>query len=466
MVENEELCFMSENPFATKNQVKPPKYAERHNGVLESDLINGLINKNMSYLIIGESFSGKSSILNFINPSDCSKHSEWLNSKYYGNKEKKFLFSFLIFPQQGFNTKEEIWRTLFSPLRNKLDDDLKEKYDSCLNKGNLNHKSEEWNKIFSNLSGFKLIILIDEFEMLLTKKEFNALEFVCTLRGFVDYECISVVITARRPKNLLYNLMYLGLNQEDRPAMLASPCLNKFEELYLGALDNTSANSLLNKSGCFDPRELIFLKEFSGCYPGIIHYGAHFLWEDYKKFPSKSTSDRILYTAKIMQDITREIFWNAWDNWPIEFKKAITYIALTQSIVISKKNKLFSSAINHAQVKADFIDTSIKIEDYEYLEKIGFIKINEDFYNNPIERGKEYVRYEIKVASILYELIDKAKQSDIKDQIDDARYQYLVGIKIPFLRGKIINTLVNIWNPVFSKKDNLSLFLSALGIVI
>ncbi len=119
---------------------------------------------------------------------------------------------------------------------------LSTSYKNCLNH---NFNSQILGQLLDQLAAenYQLVLLLDEFDILLNHPQLNRAEFFGSLRSLVSTKpALTLVIAARQPITKL-NKAAQALNNT------GSPYFNFFEELTLGPLSDKEVGALLGRAG-------------------------------------------------------------------------------------------------------------------------------------------------------------------------------------------------------------------------
>jgi hypothetical protein len=169
--------------------------------------------------------------------------------------------------------------------------------------------------------GWRVVLLLDEFDALLTHPILNSVEFYGSLRSLASrYTSLALIISSRRSLDFL-NQNTQGLNPH------GSPYFNIFSEIRLGPLPlRDSAELLARADTVFDKHDRRFLFEISGRHPFLLQLAADCLWEVHHR--PKLGNQRYEVAAREFYDQSQLHFWDTWRTWSNDERKVITAIAL------------------------------------------------------------------------------------------------------------------------------------------
>src|SRR6185369_13626780 len=129
-----------------------------------------------------------------------------------------------------------------------------------------------------NRDGRRLILMLDEFDTLLSHPVLNKPDFYGGLRTLASRSGgFALVIAARRSLEQLNQL-----TQELNPH--GSPYFNVFVEIQLGALKREALTSLLDQGGdYFTKADRAYVERVSGGHPYLAQVTAAMLWDAHQE---------------------------------------------------------------------------------------------------------------------------------------------------------------------------------------
>ena len=171
--------------------------------------------------------------------------------------------------------------------------------------------------------GWQFVLLIDEFDALLTHPVLNKTEFYGGLRS-LGSRCsgFAMVLASRHSLELL--------NQETQKINPhGSPYFNVFTELRLGPLPEVHANALINQAERrFGSLDRAFIAKASGLQPFLLQAAAGILWDLH--IQGKRGIERYELAGDEMYRQTQAHFSDTWNTWSRAEQKVITFLALAQ----------------------------------------------------------------------------------------------------------------------------------------
>lgn len=304
-----EMC-----PFVYSRAVRPDEFLNRR-GVLRRLL--GRLGTGQSTALLGQPKIGKTSLLNYL-------LDEERRQAMVGDGLDHCLFSYLDSHMLGSRFDQPaFWAHALAPLTVKFKTgEVRDHYDLAEHN---RFGAFTLEQLFTCLgqAGGRLVLLLDEFDALLTHPVLHSAEFYGSLRSLVS-RCpgLALVIATRRSLDLL-NLQ----TQEINP--YSSPYFNVFTELRLGSLPYKDTAALLNQAGeCFERLDRLFIVAVSGRHPYLLQAAATTLWEAHDE--RKRGSARYRDAANDLYRQTRAHFADTWRAWSNAERKVVAAIALAQ----------------------------------------------------------------------------------------------------------------------------------------
>ncbi|MCP4698769.1 MAG: AAA family ATPase, partial [Gammaproteobacteria bacterium] len=234
------------NPFIHGDPVPKEHFLGRQKE--SRRVVSRIISQAQSTAVIGEPRSGKTSLLKYLfDPA--------MRSALYGTEGERLLFSFVDIQNNlsGTFKRAQFWMQALSPLHARVKklaprSPLRIAYKTCMDK---KFSAGALESLFEKLreSGQCLVLLLDEFDALLSHPALNNAEFFGGLRSLASrMEALSLVIASRRPLARLNEA-----TQEFNPT--GSPFFNFISsEISLGPLEEKDVLQLLSKAkGRFTP---------------------------------------------------------------------------------------------------------------------------------------------------------------------------------------------------------------------
>ncbi len=315
---------MKISPFIYGRAVTPTEFHNRRRTLRR---LLGRLGTGQSTALIGQPHVGKTSLLNYLMDD---QHRRAL----VGDGMDRCILSYLDSHMLGGHfTPSDFWAQGLAPLAAQCPtDETRARYE--LSKEN-QFGAFTLEQLFRQLGqdGWRLILLLDEFDALLNHPVLNSAEFYGSLRSLAS-RCpgLALVIAARRSLGLL-NEQTQKINPH------GSPYFNVFTELRLGPLAGKEANELLNQAGeRFDKYDHQFVFKASGRHPYLLQAAAGILWEIHDQ--GKTGPARYQAASDELYNQTRAHFRDTWHAWSNAERKAVTAIALAQ-IPTLVKGQLF-----------------------------------------------------------------------------------------------------------------------------
>ena len=173
-----------------------------------------------------------------------------------------------------------------------------------------------------NASGWRLVLLLDEFDTILVHPGLNQAEFYGGLRSLASrLDSLALVIAARQP---------LGdLNRATADfSRMGSPYFNFLQEVALGAFQERDALALIERGNeRFSRKDFAYLKQVAGGHPYLLQAAASALWEAYED-GERNAQKRYTQAGRGLFQQAAPTLQDTWRLWQPEMKKAFTIIGL------------------------------------------------------------------------------------------------------------------------------------------
>jgi hypothetical protein len=219
-------------------------------------------------------------------------------------------------------------------------------------------------QFFSGLSaaGIRLILLLDEFDVILSHPKLNSAEFYGGLRALASHSGGLIISIAARQ-----NIEELNVKtQEINPT--GSPYFNTFTPLELGPLSQDACTALLDRAGSnFTDVDRSYIHRVSGRHAYLFQSAAAALWNVVEE--GQEGEERYLAAGKGLYRQSRFHFADTWRVWSNATRKAITAIALSQIPQLLSKHEFHVS-----ELIDDLDDFSPELDN---LEIVGVIARDE-----------------------------------------------------------------------------------------
>ena len=298
------------SPFIYGRSLSPVEFAGRQ---VELNRVASRLSKGQSIAVIGQPHIGKTSLLEFIGDANARR-------KQFEGRFERNLFVFLdVLAAQGIRTQGDFWKYVLTPLRNS---EYTAQYEYAAQEGYSNFALEQ---VFDNLERGerKLILMLDEFDSLLSHPVLNNPDFYGGLRTLASRSGgFALVIAARRSLEQLNQL-----TQQLNPH--GSPYFNVFIETQLGALKPAALKALLEQAGDhITDTDRLFVERVSGGHPYLAQTAAAMLWDAHED--GLTGRERYKVAGQNLHRQARQHFSDTWNFWSNTTRKAVTAVALTE----------------------------------------------------------------------------------------------------------------------------------------
>lgn len=298
------------SPFIYGRSLSPAEFSGRRT---ELNYMASRLCTGQSIAVIGQPHIGKTSLLEFI--SDAQARHKRFNGQF-----SKSLFVFLdILAAQGIRMQADFWKYVLVPLRNS---DYSAQYEYAAQDGYSNFALEQ---VFDELDrgGHRLILMLDEFDTLLSHPVLNNPDFYGGLRTLASRSGGFALVTAARRSLEQLNQLTQELNPH------GSPYFNTFVELRLGALKPDALTALLDQAGDhITDLDREYVRRVSGGHPYLAQVAAAMLWDAQED--GLTGRERYRVAGQNLYRQTRLHFSDTWNFWSNTTRKAITAVALVE----------------------------------------------------------------------------------------------------------------------------------------
>ncbi|MFZ5820459.1 MAG: AAA-like domain-containing protein [Chloroflexota bacterium] len=303
------------NPFQVGSAVAPRALVGR--GRELQRLAGGILNGGQSAALVGEPRTGKTSLLRYIMADETRQE---LFGEGGGNIRFQLLDAQMLgagFDPPGF------WERCLSPLAEvvKQDEALHSAWRTC--------RLEKFDtfvleRLFAQLqaSGWRLVLLLDEFDTVLHHPILNQSEFYGGLRSLASrYESLALVIASRQSLS--------DLNRATQEfSRMGSPYFNFLQEIDLGAFKEKEALALLAQGeDYFTRQDIKYLRRVAGGHPFLLQAASLALWEAYDE-GENDTQARYREAGDYLVHQAQPVLKDAWRLWTPEMQKVFTILAL------------------------------------------------------------------------------------------------------------------------------------------
>jgi hypothetical protein len=304
------MTLLVRNPFIYSRSISPAEFSGRR---AELNRIAGRLATSQSVAVIGQPHVGKTSLLEFMADSTA-------RNAQFGEQFEKDRFVFVdVLAAQGIRAQADFWKYALGSLRNTEYLGL---FDEAAQAGFNNFALEQ---VFEALhrDGHKLILLLDEFDTLLSHPVLHNTDFYGGLRTLASRsEGFVLLIAARNPLERLNQL-----TQELNPH--GSPYFNVFVEIQLGALKPDALAALLEQGGGhITATDREYVARVSGRHPYLAQAAAAMLWDATED--ELTGQERYRTVGQNIYRQTRQHFADTWRFWSNATRKAVTAVALAE----------------------------------------------------------------------------------------------------------------------------------------
>ncbi len=311
------------NPFIHGRSLTPSEMIGRQ---AELRFVLGRLARRQSTAVIGQPHTGKTTLLGAL-------ADEGTRRELAGDHFAKNIFSYVdAHMLRGVQSQAAFWQQVLRPLQEILFNrppkaliTLQGVYEKAKNN---QFSTFELDQLFRNLNqkGYRLILLLDEFDDFLANKSLHTAEFYGSLRslGSRNPGLALVLGTRQELERLNYN------TQDINPH--GSPYFNIYTELHLGPFSEQALATLLAQAGDqFDESDGRFVKDISGSHPFLAQAAAAVLWDAVHLDGGKLAGEaRYRVAAEAFYDQTRTHFSDTWKSMSNEGRKGVTAIGLMQ----------------------------------------------------------------------------------------------------------------------------------------
>ena len=310
------------NPFFYGNPVSPDQFFGRRREVRR--IVNRLVNRGQSTAIVGEPRTGKTSLLLYLSAEETRKN-------LYGAEGNRLLFSFLDAQTWGAEFDQaKFWEHALRPLYEQIMESnpnapLSQAYQVCQHNG---FGAFVLERLLSQMrtEGWRLVLLLDEFNKLLHHPVLHSGEFFGSLRSLASRSrgTLALVVASR------YSVENLNRDTLEF-SRTGSPYFNFLDEIIVGPLaDKDVAELLLRGANHFAADDRRFITQVGGGHPYLIQLAAAALWEAYEDHEEDMPSLRRQQAGQSLYDEAAMIMSDTWRVWSPATRKAFAAVALAQ----------------------------------------------------------------------------------------------------------------------------------------
>jgi hypothetical protein len=347
----------SYNPFVYGNPVSLEQFIGRTKELRR--IISRMINGGQSSAITSSLRGGKTSILKYLIAVENRK-------MLYGNKAEQLIFSYLDCTQAAQFDSAQFWDYVLEPLSNRISLEtslsLSEPYQACQEN---NYKTQAIERLIAQIkqAEWQLVLVLDEFDVLLHHPILNSAEFFGGLRTLASLSegALTLIITT--------NTSLAQLNQSTQSlTKTGSPYFNIMGEITLLPLSDNEIDRLLDKGKqYFTDDDNGFIKNIAGGHPYLLQVAASVLWEFYEEKKEEDVVKR-QHIRQEFYNRTKETLNHIWQSWAPMTRKIFTFIALAH--LKTEPTFLESQQIN---IKPIIKNLSNFKDELQQLEQQGFV---------------------------------------------------------------------------------------------
>lgn len=303
------------NPFQVGSAVTPRSLVGRGRELRR--LAGGILNGGQSAALVGEPRTGKTSLLGYLMAAETRQ-------ELFGEGGGKIRFQLLDAQALGAGfAPSAFWERALASLAEvvKQDATLQSAWRTC--------RLEKFGtfvleRLFAHLqaAGWRLVLLLDEFDTVLHHPALNQAEFYGGLRSLASrYESLALVIASRQSLS--------DLNRATQEfSRMGSPYFNFLQEIDLGAFKEREALALLAQGGaCFTRQDIKYLRRVAGGHPFLLQAAAQALWDAYDEAEGDAQA-RYRQAGDYLLHQAQPVLEDAWRLWTPEMQKAFTILAL------------------------------------------------------------------------------------------------------------------------------------------
>lgn len=300
------------NPFYYGNPVPAEFFTGRQWEL--SHICNRIISIQ-STAIIGESRSGKSSVLLYLSSQETREN-------LYGEHGGQLLFSFIDIHALEYEcTQSQFWEEALYPLN---DSSFAQGYQKCKEK---DFSYFELKRLFTQIRKSKqwMVLILDEFDVLLHRPNLNTSEFFGRLRSLSSLSrALCLVIASRLSLSHLNNAVSATKNYT------GSPFFNTQSEMTLGPLKDENVSQLLERAeNRFNKQEYDFIKSAAGEHPYLLQVAGFSLWEVYER-EEQDYIERLKWVKQKLHEAITPMIDDTWQIWTPMMRIAFISVAIEQ----------------------------------------------------------------------------------------------------------------------------------------
>jgi len=280
-----------------------------------------IVNWGQSTAIVGEPRGGKTSLLTYLESAEAQ-------ARFYGSKGERLLFSYLDAQTLGGQfCQAQFWEYALRPLYEQI---IAPNPDSLLARAYGLCQENEFGafvleRLFAQMvpTGRRLVLMLDEFDVLLHHPILNCAEFFGSLRSLATRSqgALALIIASRRS--------LASLNKATQQfSRMGSPYFNFLSEITLGPLPYKAIAGLLRRAeGRFTLDDCRFIREIAGGHPYLLQVAASEQWEAYGE-GERDTCRRWQQVGQSLYEEATLTLSDTWQFWVPAVRWAFTTVAL------------------------------------------------------------------------------------------------------------------------------------------
>ncbi len=311
---------MGSSPFVHGGPVAPAEFLNRQRELRR--LLNRL-EKGQATAVVGQPHTGKTSLLRYV--LDKIKRDNIVGGKldqcWFRDIDSHMLSK--TFDQSAF------WGHVLEPVVvHFTSGDLRTLYETAREN---NFGAFTLMRLFTAMdeAGVRIVVMLDEFDALLSHPLLNSSEFYGSLRSLSSrFNSLALILATRRSLNQL-NVKTQEINPH------SSPYFNVFTELRLGPLPRRDVAKLLSLAGSrFSSKDREFITQASGGHPYLLQLTADIMWE--VDVEGAGDSQRYQLVAEELQMQSEGHFADTWRSWSEAERKVVMAVSLSQMATLAE----------------------------------------------------------------------------------------------------------------------------------
>ncbi len=170
--------------------------------------------------------------------------------------------------------------------------------------------------------GFRLVLVVDEFEALLYNEALGQSGFFGSLRSLASrFAGLALVLSSHSSVDRIHD--------RSRAFHFGSPILNFVDELTLGPLEDAEVAKVLDQGrGCFDAADRAFIHRVSGGYPLLVQAACRDLFDLHGEAADQDPVVRRTRAGLRLRDVAGRTLNANWTMWTASQRRAFAVVAL------------------------------------------------------------------------------------------------------------------------------------------